>query len=173
MRIKACCAAIMGFIVSFGIVASAGAKSDRTEPLSDLGGLVFAVEAKILVSNDPSIPVGLTFDNCYTFNEDGSWEDPLFPGPGLEDAIPGIWIQHTERPKIVYTATIDLDGLLLIQNGTVRTGRGNDSDSDSDSDSDNKRKLRLTAYTTVIFGGNFLVAEVVSRGHAVETCPFF
>lgn len=156
MKINSGYAAAIGLILISAIASSAGADPGRSEPLGGLSGRVFAVEAEILFSLDPSSPVGLVFENCYTFNEDGSWEDPLFPlGP-----FPGVWVQHTELPKILYTATVDdaFPGLLLIQNGTVHPSRG-------------KGVQRLTAYTTV-FDQGVPVVEVLSKGKAVESCPF-
>ncbi len=166
MRITAWLATFVGIVASIAIAASAGAGSH-----SGLAGKVFAIKGEVVHSVDPSLPVGTTFDNCYTFNADGSWDDPLFPAPATP--IPGVWVQHTEHPKIRYTATVSTlaPGLLLIQNGTVKPGRSDDDDSDSDSDR-KKRKSKLTAYSTV-FVNEFLVVEVLSKGEAVETCPFF
>lgn len=160
MKIRTCIKAFVGFIAGLGIVSSAGAEPARPDELNGLAGRTFAIEAEIVYSIDPGSPVGLVFENCYTFNEDGSWIDPLwFPG----DVIPGVWVQHTELPKIKYTATVTAsDPLLLIQNGEVNPSRG-------------KGNQKLTAYTMVFFvedGDPLLVVEVVSRGRAVETCPF-
>lgn len=150
-------------LIGLSFIVSAMATPDNSKPLSGLADRVFAVEAEILYTLDPAStgPVGSTFDNCYYFNEDGSWFDPLFPEP---PGLPGVWIQHTELPKIIYTATVPIPGagLLLIQNGTVNPSRGNS-------------KQRLTAYTAVFSSGvpgNGLFVEVESRGRAVETCPF-
>lgn len=160
MKIRTCIKAFVGFIAGLGIVSSAGAEPARPDELNGLAGRTFAIEAEIVYSIDPESPVGLVFENCYTFNEDGSWIDPLwFPG----EVIPGVWVQHTELPKIQYTATVTAsDPLLLIQNGVVNPSRG-------------KGNQKLTAYTTVFAvenGDPLLVVEVVSRGRAVETCPF-
>ena len=167
MRNRALTATIFGILVCVGIAASAGAGSHDS-----LAGKVFAVRAEVTFSLDPSFPAGTTFNNCYTFNEDGSWDDPLFPD--FSAPIPGVWVQYTERPKIRYTATVSAlaPGLLLIQNGTVKPGRDNDDDSDSDSDSDGKRASKLTAYTTV-FVNDLRVVDVLSKGKAVDTCPYF
>ena len=106
--------------------------------------------------------MGDTFKNCYYFNEDGTWDDPLFPSPLFP--VPGVWVQHTELPKIIYTATVPIPdaGFLLIQNGTVNPSRG-------------KAKQRLTAYTAVFaagIAGNGVFSEIESRGRAVEDCPY-
>ena len=145
---------ILAIIFSFGITSSAAAGG------SGLAGKIFAVKAQVVHSLNPDFPVGLTFDNCYFFNEDGSWFDPLYPELG--SAVPGIWIQHDDRPWITYTATVAdpslVPGLLLIQNGRV-TSRS--------------RKQKLLAYTSVIVDGTLLVVEVVSKGRVVDSCPFF
>ena len=153
MRNHAWRTAIAGMLLSISVVGSVGA-----EQLSGLAGRVFAVEAEVVFSRNPAMPVGLVFDNCYFFNEDGSWDDPLFPDPAAP--IQGVWVQHTELPKAVYTATIDdaAPGLLLIQNGTVNPTRG-------------KGNQRLAAYTTAFVDGELMI-EIVSTGKAVETCPF-
>lgn len=153
--------ALVGTIVCLGIAVSATATPDNSEPLNGLGGRVFAVEAEVLFTLDPGETgeVGSTFENCYYFNADGSWVDPLFPSPDY--VVPGVWVQHTELPKIIYTATVPIaaQGLLLIQNGTVNPSRG-------------KAKQRLTAYTSVFIEGIGLFVEVESRGRSVEECPF-
>lgn len=167
MRKKTLSATILGTLVCVGIAVSAWAGSHNS-----LAGKVFAVRAEVIFSLDPTFPAGTTFNNCYTFNEDGSWEDPLFPD--ISAPIPGVWVQYTERRKIRYTATVSAlaPGLLLIQNGTVRPGRHNDGDSDSDSDSDGKKPSKLTAYTSV-FVNDLRVVDVLSKGKAVDTCPYF
>lgn len=169
MQIRTLSATILGTLVCVGIAASAGAGSHNS-----LAGKVFAVTAEVTFSLDPDFPAGTTFNNCYTFNEDGSWDDPLFPDPAAP--IPGVWAQYTERPKIRYTATVSAlaPGVLLIQNGTVKPGHHDDgdSDSDSDSDSDGKKPSKLTAYTSV-FVNDFRVIDVLSKGKAVDICPYF
>ena len=150
--------ALLATLLGLG-TAGVAATPPQAGELSGLAGRVFAVSAEIVFSLDPSSPVGLVFDNCYIFNEDGTWEDPLFPAP--EATIPGTWVQHTERPMVEYTATIvDLaPELLLTQNGTVHPARGSG-------------QQHITAYTTVFFYGDVII-DVVSRGRAVEECPFY
>lgn len=156
---------ILGTIVSFGFVSFSGADPARSESMSGLEGRIFAVDAEVVMSLDPEIPAGATFNNCYIFEEGGVWIDPLFPDPANGIVIPGTWLQHSELPEISYTAVIDLDpvdpdpGLLLVQNGTVNHARGNGNQG-------------LTAYTTVFFGG-IPIIEVLSKGRAVDSCPFF
>ena len=161
MRLRRYFTALIGMVFCLGIADSAIATPDNSGPLNGLSGRVFAVEAEVLftLDSDATGEVGSTFENCYYFNEDGSWEDPLFPAPGY--VVPGVWVQHTELPKIIYTATVPIaaEGLLLIQNGTVNPSRG-------------KAKQRLTAYTSVFIEGLGLFVEVESRGRSVEECPF-
>lgn len=161
MRLRESCTALIGLIVCLGIADSAIATPDNSGPLNGLNGRVFAVEAEVLytLGPDETGEVGSTFENCYYFNDDGSWEDPLFPAPGY--VVPGVWVQHTELPKIIYTATVPIaaEGLLLIQNGTVNPSRGT-------------AEQRLTAYTAVFIEGVGLFVEVESRGRSVEECPF-
>lgn len=150
----------LGILISFGMVSSAGADPAWSDSLGGLEGRVFAIEAEVLASLDPNLPAGTTFNNCYAFREGGVWVDPLFPDPANGIVIPGTWVQHSELPKILYTAIVDVDpGLLLVQNGTVNQSLGNGNQS-------------LTAYTTVYFGGVPII-QVLSTGRAVESCPFF
>ncbi len=167
-RLSSIIALVLTFAVFGGLIAAiepVEAKSDKRS----LAGRAFAIEGEWLASvpgfNLP--PVGFTFENCYTFNADGTWVDPLFLAPSF-------WIQHTAGRTISYTAIGDGSafGAILTQNGTVKSGRHNDddSDSDSDSDSDGKRKARLTAYSTLYFLGGLVAGEIVSRGHEVDSC---
>lgn len=112
----------------------------------------FEVIVKVTATIIPGAtgPVGTEFPNCYTFQEDGVWIDPGFPelGTWTQDAIRGA----TAR----YTATAQVDGLLLEQGGKVTPFRGRDS-----------RKLK--AYTSLAADGTVL-AEFLSRGHEVDSC---
>ncbi|HKJ16214.1 MAG TPA: hypothetical protein VJ984_02550 [Xanthomonadales bacterium] len=138
--------------------------ADPPEHSNELSGRIYAVHAEVVGSLDPGFPVGTEFDNCYSFNEDGTWFDPLYPDFGI--AVPGVWIQHDDRPQLDYTATVanqsETPGLLLIQNGTATPGPANGSS-------------KLVAYTTVflIDEGNLPVVEVKSVGEAVDSCPYF
>ena len=130
-----------------------------------LAGRIFAVEAKVVYSDDPLLPTGTVFNNCYYFNADGSWFDPLYPDIGM--AVPGYWVQHADLPKIMYTATVSesavgdgvFAGLLLTQTGVVTQSQG-------------EGRQKLLAYTNVYFEG-WPFIEVVSQGDAVEACPYF
>lgn len=144
--------------------------AERDGLLQSLSARAFAVVAEIVYTADPAasgFEVGDTFDNCYIFEQDNVWIDPLFPGPGA--AVPGGWVQHTEGPSLRYTATIVdtvLSGLpLLTQTGIVSPSRGESPN-------------RLIAYTTV-WAGDQPFVEVVSRGKEVpiedvgSECPAY
>ena len=129
--------------------------TDRNGLLDSLAGRAFAVEAEIVYSADPAasgFQVGDTFDNCYVFEVGNVWIDPLFPAPGA--AVPGGWVQHTEGPRLQYTAaivdTVFAGAPLLTQTGIVSPSRGNS-------------RNRLIAYTTA-WAGDQPFVEVVSRG---------
>ncbi|MGA9574515.1 MAG: hypothetical protein WBS20_11270 [Lysobacterales bacterium] len=160
-------AAALGIVASLGMTVSIVGHADNDGPFGGLAGTVFVVRAEIVASIDPD-EVGFEFDNCYYFDEDGIWVDPLYPvfdfdSPGAV----GLWVQHTDRPKISYTATVanqdETPGMLLIQNGTVTPGPANG------------KKAQVVAYTTVysIDGENLPLVEVKSVGVGMDTCPFF
>jgi hypothetical protein len=149
-----------GFILNLLLASPAWADAKNDEPFGGLSGAIFAVEAEVVASLDPGFPEGLVFDNCYFFNEDGSWYDPLFPYPNSD--IVGIWVQHADLPHIEYTATVadaSHAPVILIQNGTVVAGPG-------------VGKQKILAYTTAVVAPAVVAVEVVSVGHRVETCPF-
>ncbi len=160
----------VALVIALGLILGVVTTVDTAQAGSgknSLAGRAFAIEGEWLASAEGFglPPAGTVFENCYTFNEDGTWVDPLFPAPAY-------WIQHTAGRKISYTAIGDGSAFaaILVQNGTVQQGRRNDGDSDSDSDSDGKRKARLTAYSTLYFLGGLVAGEIVSRGHEVDTC---
>lgn len=148
-------------VIAITIAALGFAAAQAAQASGGLAGRIFAVDAEVTLSLDPAFPAGTTFQNCYYFNEDGSWFDPLFPDFGI--AVPGGWTQHTELPKISYTATVaasdDTFGLTLIQNGIVHPASG-------------ASMQKIRAYTTVWVGA-LPVVEVLSKGRAVEECPYF
>jgi len=116
---KALFTAAIGMIISLGIVGSAGADPDESQLLRGLGGRTFAVQVTNLTGLGE--PFG-TFANCYIFNEDGSWIDPLFP-------VPGTWNQHSTGASTTYSASALLDigggvGVLIEQQGTVTPSQG-------------------------------------------------
>lgn len=160
MNMKSCCTLLAGLVAAFGLSATVAAEPGEPAPGDTLGGQIFAVKVHILYSTLPDFPAGTDFDNCYTFHEDGSWTDPLFPDSSAP--VSGAWVQHTELPASTYTAVVgDLaPGVILIQTGTVTPGRG-------------AGIRRLTAYTSTFLNGHELAFEGVSYGRAVATCPFF
>jgi hypothetical protein len=112
-------ALITGFGV-IGLIETVGADPEGSQLLRGLGGRTFAVEVTNLTTGE------LPFENCYTFNEDGSWDDPEFP-PG--NPVPGTWVQDSTGAKTTYTATaiFPLGGpyaVLLTQIGTVTPANG-------------------------------------------------
>jgi hypothetical protein len=152
-------------LLSVLLISASAAADPGAGEFEGLAGLTFDVTAEVTYSDDPALPAGTVFENCYFFNEDGVWFDPLYPDFGV--AIPGYWVQHSMLPKITYTATVSetaaaggpFAGLMLTQNGVVTPGP----------DNGNKK---LLAYTTVYFGG-WPIVEVVSIGRAVDDCPYF
>ena len=160
--------AFVGVVASAGVVSSAWGQVESTKP--KLGGRIFAVTGEYLfVAANIGLPftAGETFQNCYTFQEDttpgeepmsGVWNDPVFPAPG--EAVPGIWVQHTKNPAMLYTAiSEDGAGVTLTQNGTVKSVFA-------------PRSVRLTAYSTAHVAGLGVVISVLSNGYQVEECPY-
>ena len=161
---KALITAITGMIVSFGIAGSASADPDGSQRNRGLGGRVFFVEVQDLFFPESGGPE--FFDNCYFFNADGTWNDPLFP-------VMGDWNQDSVGAKTSYTAEAlaeDLElgpsfivDLLIEQVGKVTPAKG-------------KGTLQLTAFSQVFFvdfdgGGDLLIGEFVSVGNEVDECP--
>ncbi len=122
MRSKAYLKIIIALISTFGVIGlveTVGATPEESQLLRGLGGRTFAVQVTNLTGGGP--PFG-TFANCYIFNEDGSWIDPLFP-------VPGTWIQHSTGARTTYSASALLDvgggvGVLIEQQGTVTPSQG-------------------------------------------------
>ena len=121
MKIKAY---LIVLIVTFGVVGlvkNVAATPDGSQRLRGLGERTFAVEVTDLTD-------GRTFNNCYTFNEDGSWIDPMFLDPDF--ILPGTWEQDSTGAKTSYTATAwavledEGIGILLTQVGTVTPAKG-------------------------------------------------
>ncbi len=154
--------AITGMIISFGIAGSASADPDGSQRNRGLGGRVFLVEVHNLFED-------VFFDNCYYFNADGTWNDPLFP-------VMGGWGQGSVGAKTSYIAEalaedINLASpdepfivdLLIEQVGKVTPAKG-------------KGTLQLTAFSQLFFaefdgGGDLLIGEFVSIGNEVDVCP--
>ena len=132
MKRMACFIAIMGLL---GLTPSAVADPEESQRLRGLGGRSFAVEVTaLMLPPGPDNP----FTNCYTFNADGSWDDPLFL-PGAP--VPGTWNQDSTGAATSYTATAiaPIGGglaVLLTQVGTVTPANG-------------RGTLQLDAFNTV------------------------
>ena len=166
MKRTSCLIAVIGILLAFGlmggsigIVDSAEASSYGHKSPMSLAGRSFQIHGTY-VSWDDSLGFGPKppdFENCYSFEEDGTWIDPLFPALGT-------WIQHTGGYLTRYTAfanALDLLGpgvdLGLIQNGVVKR-------------SGHRGKLKLNAYSTVVIGGGTVLGVVLSKGRAVHSC---
>lgn len=142
---------------SIGIVGTAEADG--------LGGRSFMIKVKQITREAPPaetpapMPPG---PNCYTFEADGTWIDPLFLGPNLP-VFPGTWVQHTQGAITRYTAMAEspefpfLPPLVLVQNGQITP-------------TFSEGKLRLKAFSTVFIFGD-AIAEFVSTGYEVDECP--
>ena len=161
--IKTCMGSVLA--VAALLAAAPGLTDPGAGGHDGLSGRIFAVEAHVVYSDDPGLPAGTVFNNCYHFNADGTWFDPLYPDLG--SAVPGAWVQHADSPKIAYTATVSeaavlggpYEGLLLTQNGVVNSLQDNG-------------QQKLLAYTIVYFAG-WPFIEVESRGRSVDSCPYF
>ena len=164
MKIKVIVAMAAGLGLGLGLIGSATADDSD----GGLAGRVFAVQAELRLSLDPTYPPGSVFDSCFYFNEDGTWLDPLWPDVPA-DAVPGVWFQHAEHPKIAYTATVPASpatfDLLYIQQGLVWPNPAN-----------GRQKLHAYSsawYTDPGSGQTFAVFELEIRGEAVDECPYF
>ncbi len=143
---------VIAAICVFGIVDKVAAEPDGSQRLRGLGGRVFAVEVTDLSD-------GSTFPNCYYFNSDGTWDDPLFPELGT-------WTQDSTGASTPYTAeaVADFGGIIiqLLQQGTVTPAGGGGV-------------LQLEAHSqAIVVGGDFdglVLAEFLSVGSEVDECP--
>jgi len=160
MKIKTGLAIVAGVGVTLlGPVAALGSEDS-------LAGHVFVVRAELRHSLDPLYPAGSFWDACFWFNEDGTWVDPLWPDYGI--AVPGVWYQHSTKPKIVYTTTVPASAatfdLLYIQRGEVWPPQEN---------AQQKLHAYSSAWTTDPDSGETVaVYEFEIRGRAVDACPY-
>ena len=117
MKAIRCFTLIIGLVVSFGI-----AQADSADRF-------FQIQVKLIAGGqspffDPPGPPG---PNCYSFMEDGTWVDPLFPNPA------GIWAPADSNGVVTrYTAMADFGGipdvippLVLVQEGQITPATGN------------------------------------------------
>ena len=144
------CWAVLVLLTSVAVVDSAGAMVRSSDALD---GRSFLVNVTVRTSVDPAIPVGATFQNCYTFTDDGSFLDPAFPDP--EAPVAGVFRAKDGARSTRYVATAEAGPLELRQRGRVKD-RGDDPD-------------RLRARTTVTLDG-VVVLRVLSVGSEVESC---
>ena len=142
---------VITVICVLGIVDRVAAEPDESQRLRGMGGRVFAVQVTDLSD-------GSTFPNCYYFNSDGTWDDPLFPEIGT-------WVQHSTGASTPYTAEAVGDfGIIiqLLQQGTVTPAGGSGV-------------LQLEALSqAIVVGGDLdgvVLAEFLSVGSEVDECP--
>jgi hypothetical protein len=126
-----------------GIASVASAAPADSQRLRGMGDRSFAVA----VSLEDGTPITT---NCYTFEADGTWIDPLAPT--------GSWEQHRVGARTSYTASAPTPLGDIVQHGTVTPQHGDGV-------------LQLKA-TTVIPAGLVAPVEVtvVSVGAEVESC---
>jgi len=156
-------------------VGNVDADSNKSKHHKGLGGLSFMVTVTDLYGNDAPK------ENCYTFNKDGTWIDPLF----LEgNVVPGTYVEKIKQNKTTYTVTglasigpgddgVEV-GILLTQVGTVKPGHRHGY-----GHGHGKKILKLEAESTVdvvvyddpsnIIAGS--VAWLKSEGYQVKSCP--
>jgi len=146
---------IITLIAAIGFVETVGATPDGSQRLRGLGGRVFLVEVEVVASNLEELPVGTMFPNCYFFEADGTWVDPAFPN--TETPVPGTWTQHSNGAKTTYTAIAEV-GIVLWQEGMITPAQGTGV-------------LQLEAYSSVLFGPDYSLADFVSVGSEVDECP--
>lgn len=110
---------VMGLVMA---PTTAFADPDGGQRLRGMAGRTFEVHVTGTVEGNP-----VSFSNCYTFNADGSWDDPLFPAPGA--AVPGVWWQHSVGARTSYTAMAGVPigpvwTLVIVQQGEVTPAHG-------------------------------------------------
>jgi hypothetical protein len=131
------------------------ATPDGPQRLRGMEDRTFLVEVSLLDGS-------FLFDNCYTFNADGTWFDLVLTGiGGFENAI-GEWEQDSNGVSTTFSVEADLTpfgaGGSLIQNGAVTPAMGTGV-------------LQLSAIITIpagVVGPELMVSSV---GSEVESCP--
>lgn len=144
---------VAGFCL-FGTIEPLQADPDGSQRLRGLGDRVFAVHVNELTGN-----LGpWEFDNCYIFQADGTWLDPLFLAPDF--IVPGSWQQHSVGAKTTYSAIAEFPdlGYLLEQEGIVTPARG-------------RGTLQIEAYS-VFFEDGVAFLEFLAIGNEVDECPY-
>lgn len=152
--------ALVGLLVSVGVVGTADATPDESQRLRGVGGRSFEVMVTVTevdagVLGGFGFTVGEEFPNCYTFEADEAqtWRDPRFPGLGT-------WEQLSTGAATAYTVTASgtVFGfeLELAQEGSIRPVPAG--------------TLALAAEATVTsMVGDRVTAESVGR--EVDSCP--
>jgi len=146
---------LLAGICLIGAMESLQAKPDGSQRLRGLGDRVFAVHVNELTGN-----LGpWEFDNCYIFEADGTFLDPLFLDPSF--IVPGTWEQHSNGAKTTYSATAEFAelGYLLEQQGMVTPAHGSGT-------------LQIEAYSAFFEEGQ-LFLEFLAIGNEVDECPYF
>ena len=151
MKTKRFLVLVVGVIVTFGAVQA------------DAADRFFQIHVKLIAGGlsaffDPPGPPG---PNCYSFLEDGTWNDPLFP-------VLGMWAPAEPRGVVErYSAIAEWEGsppdeippLTLVQEGQITPAGRNG-------------QARLQAFSTVFLGETDIVlAEFMSTGREVDECP--
>lgn len=163
MKIKVTLALAAGLGLS--LIGSAAADDSD----GGLAGRVFDVKAELRLSLDPEYPAGSFWESCFYFNADGTWLDLLWPDGIPANAVPGVWLQHAEQPKIAYTVTVPASpatfDLLYIQHGDVRSSPAT-------------ARQKLHAYSSAWYtdpgsGATVAIYEFEIWGEAVDTCPYY
>ena len=135
---------IVGVIVTFGAVQAEAA--DR----------FFQVQVKLIAGGEEPIfpPPSPPGPNCYSFLEDGTWIDPLFPNPF------GTWVPDDSDGAVErYSAVAVAGPFVLVQEGQITPTAGNGM-------------VRLQAFSTLYLAPDDLVlAQFMSTGHEVDGCP--
>ena len=106
--------AVIGIFVT---VETLQAEPEGPQRLRGMDDRVFEVEVQNITTGEPP------FVNCYGFNADGSWDDPLFP-------VLGTWEQHSVGTSTTYSAEASVEfipGVIyveLLQDGVVTPANG-------------------------------------------------
>ena len=139
-------------IVTIGSVGPLMADPDGSQNLRGLGGRTFEVMVTELWEG------GGSFHNCYVFEDDGTFIDPLFP-PGDSN-----WVQHRVGTSTNYTAVAtsvipDVLDLTLVQEGVITPAGGS-----------GVLQLEASSYAMGTFLGDEIYLEFLSVGFQNDDC---
>ena len=136
--------------------STAQADPNDSQRLRGLGGRSFIVQVVVTASVVGPFPVGAEFENCYSFNADGTFADEKYSllfGP----VAAGNWAQDSNGAETAYSASVaGAGGALLVQNGIVTPAHGSGV-------------LQLSAQSEVLVGATQLIA-VTASGHQAPSC---